>query len=175
MFMCSFINIFKWLKCSPTRILAILLIGCGQSAVYAKTFGDAADTLFVGATFISKLTWAACILIGMFLLVGTMVHYKEHKRNPKLAPMVTVIAYFSLALFSFSLPFLSRCFGKDGYDVVHPKHSPIKKYRSGNPRGVKPPSKGTSGVQSSQRPSNPSSQQPSSSGYPNQDYPEQQR
>jgi hypothetical protein len=129
-------------------MLTILLIGCAQSAIYAKTFGDAADTLFVGATFISKLTWAACILIGMFLLVGTMVHYKEHKRNPKLAPMVTVIAYFSLALFSFSLPFLGRCFGKDGYDVVHPKHSPIKKYRPGYPKGGQlPPSKqpGSSG------------------------------
>lgn len=119
----------KKLPLSIKQVLTALLIGCCCSAGYAKTFGEAADTLFTGATIITKLAWAGCILVGMFLLVGTMVHYKEHKRNPKLAPMVTVIAYFTLAVASFSLPFLSKCFGKDGYDVVHPKYSTVKKYR----------------------------------------------
>ena len=87
--------------------------------VLASTFGGMADNLFVGVNVLTKFFWAACILTGVFLLVGCMVHYKEHRNNPKVVPLFTVIMYLVLGLTAISVPFLNRLFGSDAYDAVN--------------------------------------------------------
>lgn len=90
---------------------------------FAATLGGIADTLFVGADVLTRFFWVACILVGVFLLTGCMVHYKEHRNNPKVVPLFTVIVYLILGLVAISIPFLNRLFGSDAYDAVNYSNS----------------------------------------------------
>jgi hypothetical protein len=90
-----------------------------NTAVARRSVGEAANVLFYGTNFLTKFFWVACILVGVFLLTGFMVHYKEHRNNPKLVPMSTVITYLILGLIAISIPFLNRIFGDDGYDIAN--------------------------------------------------------
>ena len=100
------------------KLICIYFIGYQNTAI-ARTVGAVADTLFSGTNILTRFFWVACILVGVFLLTGCMVHYKEHRNNPKLVPLSTVITYFILGLIAISIPFLNRLFGDDAYDVVN--------------------------------------------------------
>ncbi len=90
-----------------------------QHNAIARNIGEVADTLFSGTNILTRFFWVASILVGVFLLTGCMVHYKEHRNNPKLVPLSTVITYLILGLIAISIPFLNRLFGDDAYDAVN--------------------------------------------------------
>lgn len=88
------------------------------NTAFAATLGSAANNIFDGANLFTKFFWAGSILIGIFLLIGGFVNYREHRNNPKLIPMATVITYIVLGLFAIGIPFLNKLFGNDSYDVA---------------------------------------------------------
>lgn len=88
------------------------------NTAFAVALGDAANNIFDGANLFTKFFWAGSVLIGIFLLIGGLVNYREHRNNPKLIPMATVITYIVLGLFAIGIPFLNRLFGYDSYDVA---------------------------------------------------------
>jgi hypothetical protein len=93
----------------------IIYIGFTVVAL-ARTFGEVSNTLFSGVNVLTKFFWAGCILIGIFLLVGSLINYQSHRNNPKLVPMATVITYLFLGILTISIPFLNKLFGADSYD-----------------------------------------------------------
>lgn len=109
------------IKLTKIILIKILLIIINYSCfnfAWARTIGDSADTIFIGVSFLTKFFWAACILIGVFLLVGSLVQYQSHRNNPKLVPMTTVITYLFLGILTISIPFLNKLFGADSYDTA---------------------------------------------------------
>ncbi len=96
-------------------IVGVLFI---STIAVSATLGEVADNIFVGADFFTKFLWAACILVGIFLLVGFLVNYQAHRNNPKLVPLATVITYLVLGLLTISIPFLNKFFGTDSYDAA---------------------------------------------------------
>jgi hypothetical protein len=100
------------------KIILILINYFYSLSAYAATLGGAADNIFYGVNFLTKFFWAACILIGVFLLVGAIVNYQSHRNNPKLVPLSTVITYLFLAILTISIPFLNKLFGADSYDTA---------------------------------------------------------
>jgi hypothetical protein len=100
------------------RVIILFTLGF-NTIVAANSLGEVADVLFSGTNFLTKFFWVASILVGVFLLTGCMVHYKEHRNNPKLVPISTVITYLILGLVAIGIPFLNRLFGEDSYDVVN--------------------------------------------------------
>lgn len=106
------------------RVLLIILYCFCSSAVFAVALGEAANNIFDGANLFTKFFWAGSILIGIFLLIGCLVNYREHRNNPKLVPMATVLTYLFLGLFAISIPFLNKLFGSDAYDVASQVYIP---------------------------------------------------
>ena len=63
-----------------------------------------------------KLMWAACILVGVGLLITAITQYQIHRSNPKLVPLATPITYLFLAIAAIVLPFAGNLSGFiDGY------------------------------------------------------------
>ncbi len=106
----------------------LIIIFCYPTIALSGTVGGAANNLFDGLSFFTKFCWAACILIGVFLLVGSIVNYKEHRNNPKLVPLTTVITYLFLGILTISIPFLNKIFGADSYDTATESKTAVKPF-----------------------------------------------
>ncbi len=90
------------------------------------TLGSAATTLHGGATIISKLLWAACIIVGVALFFTSIAQYQIHRSNPKLVPLTTPITYFLLAFAAIAIPFAERIFNNEGHHEKVTIDQPIK-------------------------------------------------
>ncbi len=79
--------------------------------VYAYTpyqpqgVGKVADNLMQPVAFASQFIYTACLVIGASFLFACIVKYVEHRRNPLVAPMSTVVFLFIAGLFLMALPF----------------------------------------------------------------------
>ena len=86
--------------------------------VASNSIGEAAGVLLEGTNLLTKFFWAGCIFCGVFLLTAALSNYREHRNNPKLVPMSTVITYIILGIIVIMIPILNRLFGSDAYDFV---------------------------------------------------------
>lgn len=107
----NFKNVFRLWWCLCNLILT-------NNAFAVNNIGEASEVLLTGTSFLTKFFWAACIFAGVYLLTAGIVNYKEHRNNPKMVPLSTVIVYVILGLIIIGIPFLSRLFGTDGYDTA---------------------------------------------------------
>ena len=105
-----FININK---------LILFIITFFNQCFAVNSIGQASDNIFEGANLLTRFFWAACIFAGVFLLTAAISNYKEHRNNPKLIPISTVIVYVILGLAAIMVPFLNRLFGSDAYDTAN--------------------------------------------------------
>lgn len=103
---------------SLRSLLFIFSLVVSSDVMAVSNLLDSAETLINGTTFLTKFFWAACIFTGIYLLTAGLVNYKEHRNNPKLIPLSTVIVYFILGLAVIGVPFLNRLFGSDAYDTA---------------------------------------------------------
>ena len=99
--------------------LACLLVFLGGSIalpVFAaesgeRTLASVAATLTNGVGLFIRIMWAACVLIGIGLLLTAFTQYQIHRHNPKLVPLPVPITYFLLALLTLAIPFSHTLFG----------------------------------------------------------------
>ena len=82
-----------------------------STIVFGQSLGETSNTLALGADFIAKAMWAACIVVGIVLVTVAFAQYQEHRHNPKLVPLANPITYLLLAVVTFSIPFAGRILG----------------------------------------------------------------
>lgn len=94
------------------KILLLTLISLISTVCYAKSsLGDVAGSLSGGATIISEILIAACVVVGICLLGTAVTHYQIHRNNPKLVPLMTPLLYLILGLLLSCLPLLLEYWG----------------------------------------------------------------
>lgn len=111
-------KIIKYFKNLSKFVFLFLGLISVSSVIAVNDIAEATGTLLSGTSLLTKFFWAACIFTGVYLLTAGFVNYKEHRNNPKLIPLSTVIVYFILGLAVIGIPFLSRLFGTDSYDFA---------------------------------------------------------
>lgn len=111
-------KIIKYLKNLSKFVCLFLSLIPFSRVIAVNDIAEATGTLLSGTSLLTKFFWAACIFTGVYLVTSGFVNYKEHRNNPKLIPLSTVIVYFILGLAVIGIPFLSRLFGSDSYDFA---------------------------------------------------------
>lgn len=69
---------------------------------------DVSSTLLVGGNILTKLVWAACIVVGVMLIAAAFTQFQIHRRNPKLVPLTTPVMYLLLGIAAIALPFIKQ-------------------------------------------------------------------
>lgn len=67
--------------------------------------GKVADNLLQPVAFASQFIYSACLVIGASFIFAGIIKYVEHRRNPLVAPMSTVVFLFLAGIFLMALPF----------------------------------------------------------------------
>lgn len=67
--------------------------------------------LLVGGDILTKLMWAACIVVGIALIAAAFTQFQIHRRNPKLVPLTTPVLYLILGIVAIAIPFLPQLKG----------------------------------------------------------------
>lgn len=86
--------------------------------VYADGLGGVANNLFDGASILSKLLSASCVIVGILLTVTAFTQYKIHRQNPKLVPLGNPVTYFLLGLTILAVPFAGKLLKTDTSEDV---------------------------------------------------------
>jgi len=124
------------------RNLNLTLICYIPSCAWADVkLQDAVNTLLIGGDVLTKVMWAACIIVGIALIAAGFTQFQIHRRNPKLVPLTTPIMYLILGVAAISLPFIDTI-----NDFISPKHIGLK---------TGPAKSHNRGVNSAPAPSNP--------------------
>lgn len=100
--------------------LFILLALYGELALaigeQSTSLGSVAGNLSDSADILAKVMWAACVIVGIALLVTAFTQFQAHRENPKLVPLLNPIIYLVLSIVSIAIPFGERIMGwMDGY------------------------------------------------------------
>jgi hypothetical protein len=90
-------------------LLATLILCLASGLLYAdQSIGEVSGTLHEGATFLAKILWAACIIVGIILFFTAFTQFQIHRTNPKLVPLAVPITYLLLAIGAIIIPFAER-------------------------------------------------------------------
>ena len=92
----------------------ISLVFCFSNIALAApgyiSLGDMAGNIYGGASILTRVMWAACMIVGVVLFLTAFTQYQTHRRNPKLVPLTTTITYLILGIVAFAIPFLEEVF-----------------------------------------------------------------
>lgn len=92
---------------TQNRILLVLMLCCVAGYVAADTtLADFTGTLLAGGDVLTKVLWAASIIVGICLIAAAFTQFQIHRRNPKLVPLTTPVLYLILGLGAVALPFI---------------------------------------------------------------------
>lgn len=96
--------------------MLVVLLCLATSASFAydsggSSLGSAAANLFGATSILMRVMWAACIVVGILLLMIALAHYQTHRQNPKLMPLANPITYLLLGIITLGIPFADRIFG----------------------------------------------------------------
>lgn len=97
------------------RFVVTLFALLGASSVFAFEEGVPLSQIvakfLVGGGILSKLMWAACIVVGIALIAAAFTQFQIHRRNPKLVPLTTPVLYLILGIVAIAIPFLGQVQG----------------------------------------------------------------
>lgn len=95
-----------------TKLIKICALGLLPSVVLAEVHGtklsEVVSTLAVGGDVLSKVMWAASIIVGIALIAAGFTQFQIHRRNPKLVPLTTPVMYLILGVAAVAIPFVER-------------------------------------------------------------------
>ena len=91
-----------------TRYILTFLSLMPSLSLAEISLGDAAHILTSGGDVLSKVMWAACIIVGIALIAAGFTQFQIHRRNPKLVPLTTPIMYLILGIGAIAIPFIDR-------------------------------------------------------------------
>jgi hypothetical protein len=69
---------------------------------------EVSSTLLVGGDALTRVIWAACIVVGIMLIAAAFTQFQIHRRNPKLVPLTTPVMYLILGVAAIAIPFTNR-------------------------------------------------------------------
>lgn len=101
---------FRWSGILMCLGLAIALPAFAGEADQ-RTLASISGTLTSGVGLFIRMLWAACILVGIGLLMAAFTQYQIHRVNPKLVPLPVPLTYLFLALLTLALPFSHTILG----------------------------------------------------------------
>lgn len=88
---------------------ALLLALTSQSAFAdGASLAHISKNLLVGGHILTKLMWAACIVVGIALIAAAFTQFQIHRRNPKLVPLTTPVLYLILGIVAIAIPFVPQ-------------------------------------------------------------------
>lgn len=73
-----------------------------------RSLSDIVSTVMVGGDVLTKLIWAACIIVGLALIAAAFTQFQIHRRNPKLVPLATPVLYLILGIVAIAIPFVGQ-------------------------------------------------------------------
>ena len=87
---------------------AICYLPCCAFAVIAPNtdFEDVMSVFIGGGSILSKIIWAACIIVGVGMIAAAFTQFQIHRRNPKLVPLTTPVMYLILGICAIAIPFI---------------------------------------------------------------------
>jgi hypothetical protein len=91
----------------PTILLCALLLPVEALARDDVGLGFVAKNLMGSVSFVSDFVVTACLVIGSAFLFASIIKYVEHRRNPLMVPISTVIFLFVAGLLLVLLPLAS--------------------------------------------------------------------
>ena len=77
----------------------------------STTVGSVAGNVQGVASILIRVMWAACIIVGIVLIITAFSQFQVHRQNPKLVPLGTPATYLLLALVALGIPFAERITG----------------------------------------------------------------
>ncbi len=89
----------------------VALIYSEYAIAEGVSLGAMANTLLVGGGILTKLMWAACIVVGIALIAAAFTQFQIHRRNPKLVPLTTPVLYLILGIIAIAIPFINQVDG----------------------------------------------------------------
>lgn len=106
-----------------SSLILVLIIFLMPRVVLAEvdviSMGGVAGNIHGSASILIRVMWAACIIVGIALIVAAIAQYQIHRRNPKLVPLTNPVMYLILALIALAIPFAQQIFDfEDPYDPV---------------------------------------------------------
>lgn len=75
------------------------------------SLSSVSENLLVGGNILTKLMWAACIVVGVALMAAAFTQFQIHRRNPKLVPLTTPVLYLILGIVAIGIPFVPQING----------------------------------------------------------------
>jgi hypothetical protein len=97
---------------SKTLKLALMALICYMPCCVSATiaadtdFQDVMSAFIGGGDILSKIIWAACILVGIGMITAAFTQFQIHRRNPKLVPLTTPVMYLILGVCAIAVPFV---------------------------------------------------------------------
>jgi len=88
-------------------IMAIASNDPNTSIATTSDLGHVAQNLMEPVGILSDFVQTACFIIGISFLFASIIKYKEHRRNPLMVPIGTVVFLLIAGILLILLPFLS--------------------------------------------------------------------
>jgi hypothetical protein len=79
-----------------------------ERAPMGPSLGDMANAAMEPVTVFTKVMFSLCYVIGVTLIVGSFIQYKEHRANPVYMPINRPIIMCILGLALVAVPFIVR-------------------------------------------------------------------
>lgn len=93
------------------KLFILLCVFLAGSVSAETTLADVSQVLLSGSGILTKVMWAACIIVGILLIAAAFTQFQIHRRNPKLVPLTTPVLYLILGIGAIAIPFIERVTG----------------------------------------------------------------
>jgi len=98
------------------RVITVIMLWLYTAVCFAVTFksrreptgvGGVANSMMDPVTLFSDIVYTGCIVIGAAFVFASLIRYIEHRRNPLMVNMSTVVFLLIAGIVLLLLPFLS--------------------------------------------------------------------
>jgi hypothetical protein len=104
-----FLNCFR-MKRVQSLIPVAVLLAFAQNAV-AQSISEISNNLLGPTVGMAKFMSGVSIVAGIGFLIGSLMQYSEHKKNPQQIRLTTPVLFFILGLLLVGLPYASKLSG----------------------------------------------------------------
>lgn len=95
------------------KLIGLLALSFTATRAFATaSLGEVAENILGPTAYLTQFIVFGCYILGVGLILGSVVQYRNHRQNPKLVPLTTPVLLLLLGIVLLVLPYISTHSGE---------------------------------------------------------------
>lgn len=90
------------------KIISLIFFVSGNAYAFSDSLGDLADKLMLPMSVLTSALYNMSLAIGIALLFGALIQYKNYRNNPAQVPMSRFVTLLIFGLVLIALPIFAK-------------------------------------------------------------------